>query len=458
MKKLSVLLLTAALFTSTLSAAGASTPAVSDVKKITVARITGNVGAAQTIPLPGDRNLVAWSEEVKSGSFWFRTRLLSSKDKFGRAITLNKSMAHSPFFNDTAPKVVANKKGRLFAAWIKRTKKNSVVTDQVIGRTSSNGTTWSKEFAVTKPLRVTATNCDDFSAANCGYSDFKIAIDESGRLAILLGSSSAARKIDFRVAATKNSAKWPTLKFLGSVRDQRTSEVVGLVSGFAVSYMDYTGESCASRVALFNPKTSKWSSTLTAQNIPVNTVVYSSWVQRDSNTLSLVLNSEITQGGIGIRDYNLKTNKWIGATRTLVPSEESVVFQRFEVATKGTAVIIAYTTYNQTSGLTQNRMISLRSKTASPQSFVFDPTQDQAFPTFAGYRKSGIGIAVFGQLGNPPVLNQFTPAAAPMPIPGVTANPYFADISISAKDVLYALELHGPDGKLSLTLVKGKLN
>jgi hypothetical protein len=43
-------------------------------------------------------------------------------------------------------------------------------------------------------------------------------------------------------------------------------------------------------------------------------------------------------------------------------------------------------------------------------------------------------------------------------IPGSSDNPFFPDISIGAKDMLYALELHGPENDLSLTLVKGKLN
>jgi hypothetical protein len=458
MKKLFVLLLTAALFTSTLSAAADTAPAISHVERILVAKINGVAGFSETIPLPGDRNLVTWSEERANGVFWLKTRLLDSKNRFSKVITLNKAAAHSPFYNDTAPRVVANKKGQLFAAWIKRTVKGTVTTDQILGRTSKNGTTWSKEFAVTKPLRVTGRNCEDFSTANCGYSDFKIAIDESGRLAVMVGSSSALRKIDFRVAATKNSAKWPNLKFLGTVRDQRESEIVGLAAGFAVSYMDYTGESCASRVALFNPKTSKWTNTLTAQNITINTVVYSRWIQRDANTLSIVFNSEIERGGIGIRNYNLKTNKWSGSVRTLVPSEEKVVFQRFEVAARGAAVMIAYTTYNQDSGVTQNRMVLLRSKTASPQTLPLDPSPDGAFPKLAGFRSSGIGVAVFYEYGNPTSLAQFTPAAAPMFIPGSSDNPFFPDISIGAKDMLYALELHGPENDLSLTLVKGKLN
>lgn len=458
MKKISVLLVTAALFTSTITGASATTPAISNAKQIQIAKIANGVWAAKTISLSAGRTLVAWAEEGKSNAIWFRTRILDSKDKFGKVITLNKNAAHSAFYNDTNPKIVANKKGKLFASWIKRTTKGSAVTEQIVGRTSSNGTTWSKEFAVTKPLKVTGTRCDDFNSPNCGYLKHEIALDESGRLGVLVGTSSAPRKVEYRVIATRNSAKWPAPKLLGSVRDTRAAEIVGLTAGFAVSYADYTGESSATRVALFNAKTSKWSSTMTTQNIRVNTVVYSKWVQRDSKTLSLITVSELLQGGVGIRDYSLTTNKWIAPTKTLVPSEESVVFQNFEVGTKGTSVVIGYTTYNQVSGLTQNRMVLLRSKTAAPQSFLFDPLPDGAVSRLAGFRKSGLAFSIFTQIGAPTVLTQFTPAVEPWTISGARADSYFQSVSITPSDILIGTEITGPDGNLSLTLIKGKLN
>jgi hypothetical protein len=458
MKKLSVVLVTAALFTSTISGASAATPAISNTKQIPIVKITNGIWAAETFSLSGGRTLVAWAEAGKSNALWFRTRIMNSKDKFGKVIQLNKAAAFSALYQETAPKIVANKKGMLFAAWIKRTKKGSTVTDQIIGRTSTNGTTWSKEFAATKPLKVTGTRCDDFDSPNCGYLRHEIAIDESGRLAVLVGSSSARFKVDFRVSATRTSSKWPTPKSLGTVREQRATEIVGLSSGFAVSYTDYTGKSCATRVALFNAKTSKWSATMTAQNIPVNTVVYSKWVQRDSNTLSIITNSEIEQGGIGIRDYSLKTRKWLAPTKNLAPSEESVVFQNLQVGTKGTSVAIGYTTYNQVSGMTQHRMILLSSKTAAAQNIFFEEGQVGGNPRLAGFRKSGLAFAIFNQHSSSTILTQFSPAFEPWTISGAKENSYFLSIAVTPDDVLLGTEITGPDGNLSLTLIKGKLN
>ena len=141
-----------------------------------------------------------------------------------------------------------------------------------------------------------------------------------------------------------------------------------------------------------------------------------------------------------------------------MPSEESVVFQNFEVGTKGTRVVIGYTTYNQVSGQTQNRMILLRSKTAAPQSFLFDPIPEGAAPRLAGFRKSGLAFSIFTQIGAPTVLTQFTPAVEPWTIAGAKENSYFQSISITPDDVLVGTEITGPDGNLSLTLIKGKLN
>jgi hypothetical protein len=251
---------------------------------------------------------------------------------------------------------------------------------------------------------------------------------------------------------------WPAMKQLGTVINQGQNEIVGLTTGFAVSWTDYIGgESCSTKAAYFDPKNSKWGSTLLAQNIQKNTVMSSKWVQRDGETLTLVMGSENEQGGISVRNFSLTTKKFSGAIKVIAPNETDVVFQKISAAAKGKAMVIGYTTYNQVSAASQARMILQRSTTGTYSSKIVENGVEQIDPVATGFSKAGTGFFVYNEAGKPTNLTMAKGSYTPLDLPGKTSIAYTEDVSISSTDMLAAVSITYVDGKSTITLVKGKL-
>ena len=458
MKKVLSALVAAALSITVISPASA-TVAVTGLKKMTVATVTGvSTRSPQVIDLGKGRTLVSWLEENNSELLALKTKVVSSTNKLGRVTAINTKLAHSNRDLNGLPKLVSNSKGKLFAAWVQRSTKGSTVTDQIYGRTSTNGSTWSKIFPISKPVLVDKGFCTDSNMDGCGINSLQISIDGAGRTGVLISTILEEGIFDYKASVTSKTSMWPAMKQLGTVINQGRNEIVGLTTGFAVSWTDYIGgESCSTKAAYFDPKNSKWGSTLLAQNILKNTVMSSKWVQRDSKTLTLVMGSENEQGGISVRNFSLTTKKFSGAIKVIAPNETDVVFQNISAAAKGKAMVIGYTTYNQVSAASQARMILQRSTTGTFSSKIVDNGVDQIDPVATGFSKAGTGFFVYNETGKPTNLAMAKGSYTPLDLPGKTSIAYTEDVSISSTDMLAAVSITNVDGKSTITLVKGKL-
>jgi len=436
-----------------------ATSAVTGMKKITVATVSAATARTPKVfDLGKGKVLVSWVEESGNESIFLKTKVVSATNKLSSVVTVNTQPAFSSMSLDSMPQISMNSKGKLFAAWIQRTTVGDVVTDQVYGRTSTNGSTWSKAFKVSTPVVADQAFCEDSFSDGCAVSAIQISIDSTGRTGVLVRTAVEEGIFDYKVAVTSNTSKWPALKLLGTVVNPRESEIVGLATGFAVSWMDYVGgESCATKVAYFDGKSSKWGSTLTAQTIQKNTVVFSNWVQRDSKTLTLVMGSQLEEGGITVRNFSLVKKTWAGAAKLVAASEPSVVFQKISAGVKGKSLAIGYTTYNQQSGVTQARMLVQKTTTGTFSKKTLENGVDQIDPVITSFNKSGTAFFIYNQLGKPSRLTMFKSSAKPMDLPGRSAIAYNEAASISTSDVLSTVSIAYDNDKSYVTLVKGKL-
>ena len=458
MKKVLSALVTIALSLTIIPPASATT-AVTGMKKITVATISAATARTPKVfELAKGKTLVSWIEEAGNENLFLKTKVVSATNKLGSGVTVNTQPAFSSMGLDSMPQISMNSKGKLFAAWVQRTTVGDVVTDQVYGRTSTNGTTWSKAFTIASPVVVDQAFCEYSDRDGCGVSALQISIDSTGRTGVLVRTAIEEGIFDYKVSVTSKTSKWPALKLLGTVINPRESEIVGLAAGFAVSWMDYVGgESCATKVAYFDPKAGKWGSTLTAQTIQKNTVVYSNWVQRDSKTLTLVMGSQLEEGGIAVRNFSLGKKTWAGAAKLAAASEPSVVFQKISAGVKGKVLAIGYTTYNQQSGVTQARMILQKTTTGTFSKKTLENGVDQIDPVLTSFNKSGSAFFIYNQIGKPSHLTMFKSSAKPMDLPGRKAIAYNEAASISASNVLSTVSIAYVNDKAYVTLVKGKL-
>jgi hypothetical protein len=456
MKKSIVFLVALALSIAIASPGSAVDSAITSVKKVTVNTSSGfAVRGAQGLPLANGNTLVSWVEEIDMDNTHLRTKLVSATNKVGKVQTLTSSSAFVSMIGDASPQLVVNKKGQLFAAWVQRTTKDNVVSEKVVGRTSTNVTTWSKLFDVTSTLPVTAEMCDDETNADCGFTKLQAAIDDTGRVGVLLGFSSSEGFIEYKVSATSNTANWPALKLLGSLETQMASEIVSLTSGFAVSYTDYlSNDTCSIKVALYDGETSEWGPTMIAKNLNENTVINSKWIQRSSKTLTLVISAQ-NFGGIDIKHYRLFTNTWAGSGRVARVGEESIVFQQIAVATKGWQIAIGYITYNQTNGVSQARILVQKTVTGSFTHKVLQSGEGGIHPVSAGFNKSG--NAFFAYLLGGTQLATLSGSSTPKLLPGLVDIAQIQDLDVSDNDLVTALDLTDNNDQTTITLIKGKL-
>jgi hypothetical protein len=456
MKKSIVFLVALALSIAIASPGSAVDSAITSVKKVTVNTSSGfEVRGAQGLPLANGNTLVSWVEEIDMDNIHLRTKLVSATNKVGKVQTLTSSAAFVSMIGDSYPQLVVNKKGKLFAAWVQRTTKDNVVSDKVVGRTSTNGTTWSKLFDVTSTLPVTAEMCDFKTNADCGFTKLQAAIDDTGRVGVLVGFSSSEGFIEYRVSATSNTANWPALKLLGSLETQMASEIVSLTSGFAVSYTDYlSNDTCSIKVALYDGETSEWGPTMIAKNLNENSVINSKWIQRSSKTLTLVISAQ-NFGGIVIKHYRLSTNTWAGSGRVARVGEASIVFQQIAVSTQGWQIAIGYITYNQTNGVSQARILVQKTVTGSFTHKVLQSGEGGIHPVSAGFNKSG--NAFFAYLLGGTQLATLSGSSTPKLFPGLVDIAQIQDLDVSDNDLVTALDLTDNNDQTTITLIKGKL-
>ncbi len=456
MKK-SVAFLVALVLSIAIAAPGSAVDsAITSVKKVTVNTSSGySADNAQVLSLSNGGTLVSWVDQQDMDTTYLRTKLVSATNKVGKVLTLTSSAAFSSRVGDSYPQLVVNKEGKLFAAWIQRTTEDNVVLDKVVGRTSTNGTTWSKLFDVTSTLPVTAEMCDQATTADCGFTKLQAAIDDTGRVGVLVGSAPSDGVIEYKVSATSNTANWPALNLLSSLEDQKASEIVGLTSGFAVSYTDYlSNDSCSIKVALYDGETSEWGPTMTAKNLNENTVINSKWIQRSSKTLTLVSSAEAV-GGIVLRHYSLARKTWAGNGRIVWVGEASIVFQKIRLATQGWQIAIGYITYNQTNGVSQARILVQKTVTGSFTHKVLQSGEGGILPVSAGFNKSG--NAFFAYLLGGTQLATLSGSSTPKLLPGLVEIAQIQDLDVSATDLVTALDVTYNDDKTTITLIKGKL-
>ena len=475
MKKMLTLALAVISFTNS-GSAFADAPvglnsALSFSVETTVATSSSEIRDPQVFPLAKGNSLVSWVEE-KNSTFYLRAKAVSASNKVGKIISINSSPAFSPSIEHALPRISVNAKGQFFAVWIVQATKNRVTTQQIIGRTSVDGTNWSKEFTIVKPIKITGgLDCveEPERFTGCGFTSLNAALDNSGRYAVLFTSkptkNNSAGATFYSVAATDMTAVWPTPKNIGYSDQLRDHEITGLVSGFAVNYTIY---GFGISMAYLDPKTNKWTS-LNALSSTYNTNYHSHWVQRDASKLSLVMSAEIGVGaeyqanGIVVRNFNLKTKKWAGpgvtAQQNLIHDPPgaptvAVVFQNVTATKAGNTLLIAYTIYDSTDQSFEVKVISQNGISGSFTQASIASSGAQIDPLYVGVNQEKDPLFAYTSGGT--FLGVLREGELPAPIINSASNQNLLDLTITSSNKVYGVGVNY-GAKNKLILVVGQL-
>ena len=306
-----------------------------------------NLIQPQAHPLAKGKSLVTWLE-MGQQTFALKSKVVSATNSVGKVFAITPSpTGSSKVSGNFVPSVVSNAQGQFFAAWINEQTVSGVTSHKIMGRTSKDGLTWSSIFQITKPQQLTGgSECvENFLFPNCGFFELVAAIDGTGNLAVVVTGRGTDGLVQYSAVATKNTKSWPALKVLGTSIGFNgiVPNLVGLQTGFAVGYTNYNLNGPNSvHVSYFDAKTSSWTPTEMARSVEVNTVLYPKWVQRDSKTLSLVVSSEVDEGGIYVRNFDLTKKKFTSFGVVAVESSPDRVFQGVNVLAQGSNLVITY--------------------------------------------------------------------------------------------------------------------
>lgn len=434
--------------------------ALADPVQIQVVHLTNtNVYNTSVLALPKNASLVSWLDSYTTNNL--RARTVSSSNELGRIITLNTTPASVGMSMQNAPKVVGNSSGKLLAIWISSKIVNDVEYQKVLGRTSSNGSNWSKAFLIAKPIPVTGgQRCeDDMGMGGCGYSRIYAAVDGSGRYSVAVGVASTTEnnKTDLKVTTASKTNAWSPLKKIGSLRDIRQVELVGLRSGFMFGYTNYvSGTSCSFIVSYFNPVKKLWGAALKAQSIADNTVIQGKIVQRDAKTVSIVTIPELL-GGIQVRNFSLVTRKFTSFSATAKPAVTDVVYQNVSAAARGSKLVIGYASYDRNTAETAANLIVQTGVTGGFTSNVLETANNQIDPLAVGINGAGHPYFSYMQYEVGSHLTVLNGSNTPMTLNSPGNAGYSAGMLVSKSDLVSLLALQGDAGTYDIYLTKGQM-
>ena len=313
-------------------------------------QINGDVRQVNLFPLANNKVLVTWVD-FEGPSAWLRTRVVKNTSTILAQNTVNSAAASYDWGRSIFPNITKNAKNQFFATWTVNKSTGDQNIQSVLGATSNDGVSWSDPFSVIPDITFAGSPsvCErESEMLDCGFTAISSAIDDQGKLAVIFSRKLSETKERIFAVATSNKNSWPTPTILGTVGQLRDVNIVGLTKGFATNYMNYgSASNCSIYVNFYGWGKSTWTKTQRASWRPVNTVVNSRWVQRDSELLTLVMGSEITSGGIYMRNFDVAKGAWSGLSREIQPAKPSIVYQNIRVGTVGEKLFVSYVTFNQ---------------------------------------------------------------------------------------------------------------
>jgi hypothetical protein len=453
-----VTLLISFTFTTSAGAAAVVSPIRSQTE-VTVKTLAGSIINPKVFPLANGSSLVTWQEQSNDG-YLLRARTVSAPNKLGSLQTINTGKAtllnESSSVEDT---IAISRSGKLFAVWATPGIRYSVPSQTVWGRTSLDGSNWSKPFVVIPGLSVSGDpeSCESEPAETprCGFLRLQAAIDDKGRLAVLVADNIQTTGIRYRMKSSSFLGKWGNFKTLSSVNDLRASEIVGLTSGFMVGATKYnSGSTNSIKTSYYDPKAEAWTNTSTPISTSANTVISSQWVQRDAKNLSLAMASS-NSGGVSVRNFNVDTKSWTSALTKIQDGEPNHVFQDIRAAKAGSSLVVMVNNYNQSDGTTEVRVSNVIGLVATTS--VVGTSTEQVDLLTAGSSVGGTPVIAYNHIMEGTKLGGIIQATLPTFVPNGATHGYLNDLIRTKSNKVAGVGLKFGEGTTSVIFTQGYL-
>ncbi|MFM8927688.1 MAG: hypothetical protein ACKOFA_05760 [Rhodoluna sp.] len=439
----------------------ASDPAVTNPIELTLEKAqNAAVASSKIFKTETGSVLVSWVEERDSKN-WLKTKILRNNNELSRTVTVTHYPPGSEAVSSLPPVIVANKSNNYFAVWVVASKKADIRYQRIVGSKSIGGLKWSKPFVVIPNTALTRDrdSCrHEQELGGCGFARINAAIDEVGNLAVLVAENPREYTTTIWATATSRSDSWPERTKLGKVSELRNMDVVGLDYGFAANYMNYLGgRNCAVFVNFFGRDDRLWSKPMRATFIPHNTVINSQWVQRDVNTLTLVLAAEIDFGGLYYRNFDLRTMAWVSLSKTIQPPKSEYVYQNITAKASGENLSIGYVSYDRTARLSRANLAIQNGVDGKFSTGVVASDRDQINPIFLDVASDG--EPVFGYQGQG-IGSRMTKGlkGKSLELPVFGNSNYLESASIDQNNNLFTSASNENNGIIRVGLLKGKLD
>lgn len=427
-------------------------------KSVTVRTVADTVNNPRVFALANGSSLVTWQEESEGG-YYLRARTISATNRLGSIRTINseKAVAISQGAG-VQDSVSINRNGKLFAVWVTQSLRYGVQSQRVWGRTSVDGINWSKPYIVISALSVYGDfdTCvqDPTNTPRCGYLRIQTAIDDKGRQAVLVADNLETTGTRYRMKATNFVGEWSSFKTLSPVPELRTSEILGLTSGFIVSATKYSGIGTNYvKVSYYSPKVEAWTNTLTAIASYTNTVFTSHWVQRDTKNLTIAIASSSDLGGVTMRNFNVDSKSWTSNLISVQAGAPDHVVQDIKAAKDGSNFIVIFNVYNQTNGITEVRVAKVVGVT--PTTTVVGTSSDQINLLYAGATQNYKGVVAYNHILEGAKLGGITASTAPIFLPNSATNSYLSALIKTKSDKVAAVGLKYGSGTTTIVFTQG---
>lgn len=427
--------------------------------EVTVKNLSGSIVNPKVFPLANGSSLVTW-QEVTSDGYLLKTRTVSPTNRLGVIHTIN--VGKATFLNGSSgveDSIAINRSGKLFAVWATPGVRYNVPSQTVWGRTSVDGSYWSKPFVVIPGLSVSgdpeSCEMDPAETARCGFLRLQAAIDDKSRLAVLVSDNIQTTGIRYRMKSSSFLGKWGNFKTLTSVNDSRQSEIIGLTSGFMVGATIYNSSSTNSiRTSYYDPKAEAWTNTSTPISISANTVISSQWVQRDTKNLTLAMASS-NSGGVSVRNFNVDTKSWTSALTNIQAEEPNHVFQDIRAAKAGSSLVVMVNVYNQLDNSTEVRVSNVVGLT--PTTSVVGTSNDQVDLLAAGSSLSGTPLVAYNHIMEGAKFGGITISTLPAFLPNSATNSYLSALRITRADKVLGVGLKYGVGITAVIFTQGDI-
>lgn len=443
---------------------GSPTVAVGDVSplksqtEVTVKSLAGSIRNPKVFPLANGSSLVTWIEDGADGYF-LRARTVTATNKLGAIQTINSEKAAFLDRTEGVQETIAvNRSGQLFAVWATLGTRFSVPSQKIWGRTSLDGSSWSKPFVVIPGLSVTGDQqmcmMEPAFTPRCGYIKLQAAIDDKGRLAVLVADNLETTGTRYRMKARSFAGKWCNFKTLSPVPDARTSEIVGLTSGFVVSATRYGGNSTNSvKTSYYDPKAEAWTSTLTPIVTSANTAFKSHWVQRDLKNLTLVMANTSTGGGLSMRNFNVDSKTWTSNLITLQDGEPNRVVQDLSTAKVGGSLVVMFNVYDQSAGGFEVRVAKVVGVT--PTISAIGTSAEQVDLLYVGSSLTSNAVIAYSHIMEGTKLGGINSSTLPTFIPNTATHSHLSAMAKTKSDKVLAAGLKFGETTTSVIFTQG---